>query len=266
MNVEEALKEAMSAHVADVRAPAMMGREVRRRSRAHTVRFRVAGAAALTVVAAAAFPAYAALTSGDAAHPATGGPPAGQVTPSDDPSESGQDLVEVATPPPAEESPAPDEVKLPQDLGDLGDGRAFGGIRVGYLPDGLIWGKWSGKNGFGTTSYTTTYVSPEQAPGEYSVQIVVFEKGAAKRMKTLLAEYRRDERSEKVSVRGADGVIASLGEGSEVTDAGTPTILWTLGSGTAVEVMMSPPMAERLGPERTRHELRAIAGGVRATR
>ncbi|WP_308250214.1 peptidylprolyl isomerase [Sphaerisporangium fuscum] len=60
MNVEEALKEAMAAHVAGVRATALTGETVRRRHRSHVTRFRVAGAAALTAVVAAAFPAVAA--------------------------------------------------------------------------------------------------------------------------------------------------------------------------------------------------------------
>ncbi|WP_405144519.1 peptidylprolyl isomerase [Sphaerisporangium sp. NBC_01403] len=76
MNVEEALKDAMSAHVADVRAPVMMGQAVRRRHRSHVVRFRTAGAAVLTVAVAGAFPAYMALTPDQAPQRSLNGPAA----------------------------------------------------------------------------------------------------------------------------------------------------------------------------------------------
>ncbi|RCG31851.1 hypothetical protein DQ384_10025 [Sphaerisporangium album] len=292
MNAEEALKEAlkdaMSAHVADVRAPAMTGQAVRRRHRAHVTRFRATGAAVLTVLVAAAVPAYTALTSGPgAAPPVPGGALTGPAIPSEGVTLSADSTSEVdVTSPPSPmvtvsptdsatavptrrptDDPANSAGNLPEDLGDLGDGRAFGGIRVGYLPDGLIWGKWSGKNGFGTTSYTTTYVTPEQLKsGEYSVQIVVFEDEAARRAKSRLRAYRNDPGATKVSVHGAGGVVASLGEGSEVTaNAGTPTILWFAKPGLAVEVMMSPVMSEGLGPKGTERELKKIANGVRAT-
>ncbi|MEU4833668.1 PASTA domain-containing protein [Streptosporangium sp. NPDC023615] len=63
--------------------------------------------------------------------------------------------IDPARPAPSSTTGGSEErTAMPQDLGDLGDGRAFGGVRFGYLPDGLEWGKWSGKNGFGTTSYT----------------------------------------------------------------------------------------------------------------
>ena len=74
------------------------------------------------------------------------------------------------------------ESSVPQDLGDLGDGRKFGGIHVGYLPDGLEWGRWSGKNGFGKTSYTTSFVEPGQPEGYYAVQVVVFADEASKQV------------------------------------------------------------------------------------
>ncbi|WP_248966064.1 hypothetical protein [Sphaerisporangium perillae] len=155
---------------------------------------------------------------------------------------------------------------MPQDLGDLGDGRAFGGIRIGYLPDGLKWGEWSGKNGFGTTSYTTTWAEPGAEPGMYAVQMVVFRGAAAKRMRPLLQTYRADDKAVRVTVHGAQGAIANLGEASEVTDAGgTPTLLWFLGRDMAVEIMMSPDYAGKLGPEDTTRELKKIANGVRAT-
>jgi hypothetical protein len=285
MNIEEELKQAMSAHVADVRASSVMGQAIRRRNRSHVMRFRTAGAAALTVVVAGAFPAYTALTSGPGPAPGYGGPASAPLdpvavpsdsgtapsgTPTAVPSESPSDGVDLASPEPLRtEAPAPspsDRPAFPQDLGDLGDGRAFGGIRVGYLPDHLEWGKWSGKNGFGTTSYTTSWDEPGAGPGMYGVQIVVFQGDAARSLKPRLRSYRADKAAKRVTVRGAAGVLADLGEGSEVTTAdGTPTILWFLKRNIAVEVMMSPTLAGKLGVQDTERELEKIADGVRAT-
>ncbi|MFC4590571.1 hypothetical protein [Sphaerisporangium corydalis] len=311
MSIEEELKEAMAARVADVRAPAMMGAAVRRRHRSHVVRFRTAGAAALTVVVAGAFPAYTALTSGPSS--LGGGPAAGPtepavppsdaslvppsdappVTPSGDPttgftpgvpsgdpttgfspgvpSESPPDGVDMASPEPMPSdafTAAPNDrpTGMPQDLGDLGDGREFGGIRLGYLPDFLKWGGWSGKNGFGVTSYTTTFDEPGAKDGVYGVQVVVFEGQAAQRVKPLLRTYRAAS-ERRVSVHGAEGALAALGEGSEVTEdnSGTPTIVWFPKRDLAIEVMISPVLAERLGAKDTRRELKKIANGVGVT-
>lgn len=299
MNIEDQLKEALSAHVSHVRAPAMMGQAVRRKNRAHVLRFRTAGAAALTVVVAGAFPAYTALTSAPATAPGFGGPAAAPSGPGDPqpvpaepstPSASSEPVpeesstpsaspegVNVASPQPVSSStPEPtaaptepdggqQETSIPQDLGDLGDGREFGGIRVGYLPDKLVWGRWSGKNGFGTTSYTTSYNEPGAGPGLYGVQIVVLKGAAAKDIKPRLRAYRDNELAKRVTVRGAGGAIANLGEGSEVVDTeGTPTIVWFLRRDIAVEVMMSPVLAEKFG-SRTEGELIKIANSVRIT-
>ncbi|MET8162568.1 hypothetical protein ABZT47_39955 [Sphaerisporangium sp. NPDC005289] len=326
MNVEEALKEAMSAHVADVRAPAMMGQAVRRRHRAHVTRFRTAGAAALTVLVAGSFPAYTALTSGHglapnlAPAPTPAGPavassgapasdtptalgdpsqaptalgdpsqaptalgdPSQEPTAVDDPSQEPTDVgepsqaptslpsdegVDTATMPPSAATAEPsDRSGLPQDLGDLGDGRAFGGVRVGYLPEGLQWGKWSGKNGFGTTSYTTTWAESGLQPGEYSVQMVIYEGAAAKRERSKLKDYRADAKATRVNVHGSAAVIATLGEASEITgDGGTPTIVWSPGRGLMAEAMISPDYARKLGADHTGRELKKIAEAVRPT-
>ncbi|MCG5217115.1 PASTA domain-containing protein [Streptosporangium sp. KLBMP 9127] len=73
MNAEEALKEAMSAQVADVQATPALGGAVRRRHRGRILRFRTAGAALVMVAIAGAVPAYLAVTSGSdpTAAPAT---------------------------------------------------------------------------------------------------------------------------------------------------------------------------------------------------
>ncbi|MGW4644842.1 hypothetical protein ACWEN6_40495 [Sphaerisporangium sp. NPDC004334] len=316
MNIEEALKEAMSARVADVRAPAMMGQAVRRRHRAHLTRFRTAGAAALTVLVAGSFPAYTALTSGHGLAPNPAPAPAGPAVassgapasdtptalgdpsqaptalgdpsqaptalgdPSQEPTAVGdpsqaptsvpsEDGVDTATMPPSAATAEPsqdDRSGLPQDLGDLGDGRAFGGVRVGYLPEGLQWGKWSGKNGFGTTSYTTSWAESGLQPGEYSVQMVIYEGAAAKRERSKLKDYRADAKATRVNVHGSAAVIATLGEASEITgDGGTPTILWSPGRGLMAEAMISPDYARKLGADHTGRELKKIAEAVRPT-
>ncbi|GAA0386499.1 hypothetical protein Acor_25980 [Acrocarpospora corrugata] len=66
MNTEEALREAMSEHVAEVHASPMLGRSVRRRSRRTTLRLRTAGAGLVTAVAAVSAPVAMSLTAGPA--------------------------------------------------------------------------------------------------------------------------------------------------------------------------------------------------------
>ncbi|MDH2427081.1 hypothetical protein [Sphaerisporangium sp. TRM90804] len=298
MNVEDALKEAMAAQVADVHASPSLGQAVRRRHRRRLARHRAAGAAAVTVVVAGAIPAYGLLNSGPASTAGFGGsgigtsvipttPPAGPDAkpmpgrsadgepPATLPWDAESGAPEGAATPPPEGSPgdptqAPPAgepaVDLPQELGDLGDGRTFAGIHVGYLPEGLVWGEWSGKDGFGKSSATTSWMRPGDEPGSYIVQIIVFEGEAGERMKESLKAYRGHEDATPVKVRGARGVIANLGEGSEVTAEGTPTILWTIGEDIVVEAMMSPATKEGLGSEATERELKKIANGVRLAR
>ncbi|MEN3537567.1 PASTA domain-containing protein [Microbispora sp. ZYX-F-249] len=163
-------------------------------------------------------------------------------------------------------TPAPSEdaegARMPQDLGDLGDGRTFGGVHVGYLPEGLEWGKWSGKDGFGKGTYTTSWEEPGLEPGMYNVQMVVYRKDAVsmltKRMRSFAAQG-----AEPIEVGGRKAYLVSLSEGGDrVLDGGTRTIVWTLAPGVGAEVMMSPDYAAKIGAAAADRELEKIAAGV----
>lgn len=163
-------------------------------------------------------------------------------------------------------TPAPSEgaegAGMPQDLGDLGDGRTLGGVHLGYLPEGLEWGKWSGKDGFGKETYTTSWVEPGLEPGMYNVQMVVYRKDAlsvlAKRMQSFAAQG-----AEPVEVGGRKAYLVSVSEGGDrILDGGTRTIVWTLASGVGAEVMISPDYAAKLGTAEADKELKKIAAGA----
>ncbi|HUR08174.1 MAG TPA: PASTA domain-containing protein [Nonomuraea sp.] len=295
MKVEDALADAMAAHVADVQATPSLGKEVRRRHRAHVIRFRTAGAALATALVAVAVPAV--LNSAEPAkteHAATGpdravmdsvivpdviGKPAAEAVEAlkqaglvvNDPetaNDNGQVLLQ--SPAAGQEVTKGTNVQLtvsrepsvPQDLGDLGDGRKFGGIHVGYLPKGLEWGKWSGKNGFGKTSYTTSFVEPGQEKGFYAVQVVVFTDEASKQIAQRLTTYS-SKGAETPDIGGKRAYLAKVTDGGEVAaedgDLTTNTIGWTLRGGLAVEVYISPNYAKKVD---AKDELKKIAEGI----
>ncbi|MET9248303.1 PASTA domain-containing protein [Nonomuraea sp. NPDC003709] len=292
MRIEDDLADAMRAHVSDVQAPPDLGRSVRRGNRSRVLRFRVAGAALVTAAVAVAVPV--ALNSGEPAggEAATGqdravvrndvtvpdvtGKPVTEAVPllraagllADMAAEEVRNNRVIAQKPAAGAQVAPGShveltlepppVTMPQDLGDLGDGREFGGIRLDYLPEGLEWGKWSGKDGFGKHSFTTTYDKPGNEPGHYSVQVIVFEGEAAK---SAMARFPKAG-AETVDIGGTKARLATLGEGGEVVSEGTLTIAWKLRDGLVVEVCFSPDYAKDVdGPT----EAKKIAEGIRAT-
>ncbi|MFD9944072.1 PASTA domain-containing protein [Nonomuraea sp. NPDC059023] len=293
MNVEEELREAMARHVADVHAPPTLGRSVRRARRRHTIRFRTAGAALVTAAVAVTVPAV--LTSNEPQQvrgnetasavvttkvtvPDVNGLKLDQAVKTlraaglqvDDIGEIPQ-FVNGQKPAAGEEVEPGTKVTLTsdlQDLGDLGDGREFGGIRVGYVPEGLSWGKWSGKNGFGKTSYTTTFDEPNK-DGAYSIQIVVYEGEAASFVENRLAEFP-GQGAETVEIKGKKAYLANVSEGGEVAkvgaytepEGGTHTIGWKLRDGLAVEVMMSQFRVKNIGKDKIKDELVKIAEGI----
>ncbi|WP_214325448.1 PASTA domain-containing protein [Nonomuraea sediminis] len=296
MSVEEALKDAMRAHVADVQAAPTLGGAIRRRHRTHVLRFRTAGAALVTAAVAVAVPV--ALTSSDPGNKvATGSDRAVIATvkvpdvtgmtleeatstlkqavvlvklTTGKPDEHSQDLVTGQDPAAgAEVAPgtqvtltvkAPTDDNKPQDLGDLGDGRTFGGIHLDYVPDGLAWGKWSGKDGFGVHSYTTSFDLPDNPDGYYGVQVVVYQGEAAKLIRGRVGKLKG---AEKVDVNGRPGYLAMFGEASEVvSDGGTRTIGWMLRDDLAVEAMISPDYAKKVDADA---ELKKVAEGIKPT-
>ncbi|GGO67971.1 PASTA domain-containing protein [Nonomuraea cavernae] len=294
MKAEEALAQAMADHVADVQASPTLGGAVRRGHRAHVVRFRTAGAALATAAVAVAVPLV--LTTGQpAARPATAPLTTGEnravVAPVKVPSVVGMDVADavrtlrdaglVVNDPETEtakgnvsrQDPAPEtevgkgEVvmltveppsSMPQDLGDLGDGRTFGGIHLGYLPEGLAWSRWSGKDGFGKTSYTTTFSPGGDEKDGYGIQVVVFEGQAARSVRQRLSTFPG-----RVDIGGEKGYLTNVTEGGkpvrEAADDTTLTIGWVPRAGLAVEVYLSPMYAGKVdGPA----ELRKVAEGI----
>jgi len=168
------------------------------------------------------------------------------------------------TPAPSEgtSSESAEDPRMPQDLGDLGDGRTLGGVHVGYLPEGLEWGKWSGKDGFGKRSYTTSWAEPGLEPGMYSVQMVIYRKGAASQLTKRMQSYAA-QGATPIEIGGRKAYLVSLSEGGDrVMDGGTRTIVWTLAPGVGAEAMISPDYAAKIGADAADTELKKIAAGA----
>ncbi|NUP02614.1 MAG: PASTA domain-containing protein [Nonomuraea sp.] len=292
MTIEDDLADAMAAHVSDVQAAPDLGGAVRRRRRARVIRFRVVGAALVTAAVAVAVPAM--LNSGEPASTAAGGET--RVVARDNvtvPDVTGRLATEavralhdaglkaalsgaeihngqVRTQEPAagtvvaSGSPIKLTVELPpaptpQALGDLGDGREFGGIRLTYLPEGLEWGKWSDGDVIGSgKSYTTSYRTPGLPPGEYSVQVSVAHGASA----DTLYEFMPELQAETVDIGGRRARLSEKGDSGAAGGPSTPTIIWKLRKDLAVEVLISPRYAEQVDGV---DELKKIAKGVRAT-
>ncbi|MGV9301747.1 MULTISPECIES: PASTA domain-containing protein [unclassified Nonomuraea] len=299
MKVEEALADAMAASVAEVKAAPTLGAGVRRRHRAHVIRFRTAGAALATAVLAAGVPVYMAVTAGpESSGVANGTSTVRVLTKVTVPDMTGKTfeeaqaalqaaglVAEKATgaekvfgqePKPGTEVDSGSTVRLllgeapPQALGDLGDGRTFGGITLGYVPDGLAWGKWSNKwdGPSGGTSYTTTYDLPDEPNGYYGIQVFVHEGKAGARVDDTL----KREGVERVDVGDRRGYLGDIDEGGDYDKLGaqprkepccTPTLGFRLTDDLAVEVAMSPSRAKELSTEEITAELKKIAEGVR---
>lgn len=302
MSIEEMLKDAMDRHVADVHAAPTLGRSVRRARRAHTVRFRTAGAALVTAAVAVAVPV--ALNSGEPGQVRDTGTAsavvADKVTVPDVQGKKGEeakalaeglglkvdtgdlkvgDLVQVTrqNPAPGTEVEPGSTISLggleravsPQDLGDLGDGREFGGIRLGYVPEDLSWGKWSGKDGFGTHSYTTSFDEPNEN-GYYSIQLVVYAGDAVKVVDQRLMSLPR-KGADTVRINGEKAFLANVSDSDDVAEvgermepeAGTHTIGWKLRDDLAVQVMMSQFRVDKIGNDKIVDELTKIAEGIR---
>ncbi|MBG0827705.1 PASTA domain-containing protein [Planomonospora sp. ID67723] len=155
--------------------------------------------------------------------------------------------------------------KIPDDLGDLGDGRKFGGVEFGYLPEGLKWGEGSVKDGFGATSYSTWWVEAGLDPGMYSVQAVVYRGGAATQVAKRMKGYR-EQGARPVGIDGKQVYIVRAGEAADrIEESGTPTAVWTERRGLAVEVMLSPDYATKLTEDGAEREMRKIIEGLAPT-
>ncbi|GAA1690553.1 hypothetical protein GCM10009733_103410 [Nonomuraea maheshkhaliensis] len=292
MTIEDDLTNAMAAHVSGVQAAPNLGSTVRRRHRAHVIRLRAAGAALITAAVAAAVPVI--LNSGEPANTsktATGQDRAAIRNNVTVPDVTGRRTTEavqalrdvglqavlsgrevrngkVITQEPAAGTVVAwgSPIKLtqlssaprPQALGDLGDGREFGGIRLTYLPAGLEWGKWSDDDVIGAgKSYTTTYRKPGIPKGEYSVQVIVAHGPSADALYNFMPELQ----VEIVDIGGRPARLSKDGDSGAAGGPSTPTIIWKLRDDVAVEVFISPGYAKEIDGL---SELKKIAEGVRA--
>ncbi|NUW38037.1 PASTA domain-containing protein [Nonomuraea sp. SMC257] len=296
MNVEDLLAEAMERQVSHVQAPPTLGRTVRSRHRAHVIRFRVAGAALVTAAVAVAVP-VALGTGRTAPAPAASSPTSGQdtavvdsVTMPDvtgmktadavaavraaglglegpEPSGTADEIVVTQKPAAGTELARNSLVVLrsmprakdPQDLGDLGDGRTFGGIHIGYLPEGLAWDRWSGKNGFGRKSYATSFSPGGDGTKGYGVEVVVYEGEAVRHVRSRMGTVPSVEIGER------RGYLGNLTDGGEVIEEPredtTATIGFLLRDDLAVEVYISPMYVKKVDAPA---ELKKIAEGIEA--
>lgn len=163
--------------------------------------------------------------------------------------------------PPAIDDIAPLPTK-PPDLGDLGDGKEFGHVKVGYLPEGLRWSRWSVDLG---DSYTTSYNDTGDDTGFYQVQIYMYEEETVQEVDRRIQAYRAEDDGEEVTVGGRSGylVVQHVGEDGM---KGTPTLFLRMSDRQWAEIMFSPVYAKEFsGAEAVSDELKKIAEGLTST-
>ena len=241
--LEDRLRQVMAEETARLQAAPDLVERVIRGSRRRRKRGRLAAlAASLAVVATA--PLYLTTTQSAMQAPA----------------------VSEAPGPPAIDDTPPMPSKNPT-LGDLGDGRKFGHVKVGYLPDGLRWGDWSVDFG---DQYATAWNYDGKASSGYCVEIYVYENEAVKEVDDRVQSYRDDEYGangeggKDVTVGGRTGymVVANVGEDGQ---AGSPTLILNMGERRRAEIMFSYILVKRLGGAKAvERELRKIAEGLTA--
>ncbi|MEU4229783.1 hypothetical protein AB0F17_36265 [Nonomuraea sp. NPDC026600] len=245
--LEGRLRQIMADETAELRAAPDLVDRVLRSTRRKKQRVRFAALVTSAAVAAAVVPAYLVLgpSAGQGPVPGPGEP---VVT-----AETSQPDVPAIDDTPPLPSPTPD-------LGDLGDGRAFGSVKVGYLPDGLQWGHWSLDHG---DSYTTSWNYDGDEHGFYCVQIFVYEGQAVREADERTQAYHDEGKGEEVAVGDRTGylIVQWVGEDG---GKGTPTLFLNMGEGRRAEVMFSPVYAKELGVTKTNRELLKIAEGLTA--
>ncbi|AWS45206.1 hypothetical protein [Streptosporangium sp. 'caverna'] len=256
--LEDDLRRLMANETEKLRvAPDLVDRVLRSSRRKKTNRVRLTALATAVAVAGAVVPVYLVLGPNSVAVQGfgLGGPVAASETPR--PDATGQAVPE----PPAIDDFPPTPSPTP-DLGDLGDGRAFGRVRVGYLPAGLQWSHWSLDSG---DSYTTSWNYDGDKKGFYCVQIFVYEGQAVQEADERVRAYREEKAGRDVTIGDRTGYLLRQWVGEDGLK-GTPSLFLGVGEGRTVEVMFSPTFAKRLGGERTvDRELKKIAAGLTAT-
>ncbi|MEU4514092.1 hypothetical protein AB0G05_31725 [Nonomuraea wenchangensis] len=244
--LEDELRQIMADETARLHAAPDLAERVMRAAGDRRTRIRGVALAAAAAVIAAAPIGY--VTLGSAA--TSGEPPA---------------VVEPTTATTLEPPAIDDTPPLPSDppnLGDLGDGKAFGHVKVGYLPEGLRWSNWSIDNG---DSYTTSYNFDGDKNGFYCVQIFVHEDAAVQEFDERVERLRDEGDGEEVTVGDRTGylVIQEVGEDGM---KGTPTLFLRMGDRQRAEIMFSPVYVKEFsGAEAVNAELRRIAEGLTST-
>ncbi|MEV6152818.1 hypothetical protein AB0L53_20955 [Nonomuraea sp. NPDC052129] len=245
--LEERLRQIMADETARLRAAPDLVERVLRSSRRKRKRVKFAAMAVSAAVVATAVPAFLIL----------GPSPTTVLTPTVSTS--------PATPDPTQpDTPAIDDTPMPPsptpDFGDLGDGRAFGRVKVGYLPDGLRWGNWSLNFG---DKYTTSWNYDGDKHGFYCVQIYVYEGETVQEVDDRIQKYRREGKGEEVTIGDRTGYLITQWVGEDGGN-GTPTFTLTMSEGRRADVMISPVYAKKLGGAKTKRELLKIAEGLTA--
>jgi hypothetical protein len=250
--LEDDLRRLMADETAKLHAaPDLVNRVLRSSRRKKAKRVRLAALATAVAVAGVAAPSYLILGSGSVA---VQGSRVGE--PVATPDITSQTVPE----PPAIDDFPPTPSPTP-DLGDLGDGRAFGRVKVGYLPDGLQWSHWSVDGG---DSYTTSWNYDGDKHGFYCVQIYVYEGQAIQEVDESVRSYRDEGQGKDVTIGNGTGYLITQNVGEDGMK-GTPTIFLSVGEGRRVRVTFSPVYAKEFdGIKGVDRELEKIAEGLTA--
>ncbi|MET8385122.1 hypothetical protein ABZV14_19210 [Streptosporangium canum] len=256
--LEDDLRQVMADETARLRAAPDLVDRVIRSSWRRTVRTRYAAVAAAVAVVGITVPTGLTLASG---HTVVSGPVAVMASP---------DSTGSVVPQPFEPPPLPTPSPT-LDFGDLGDGKAFGRVKVGYLPDGL---QWSHRSSDWGDAYTTSWNYDGDKSSFYCVQIFVHEGQALQEARERVRSYRvdskglssrDDSKGEEVTIGDRTGYRITQWVGED-GGKGTPTMFLDMGPGRMAEIMFSPVFVKDLGtPEAVERELRKIAEGLTAT-
>ncbi|MGP3934574.1 hypothetical protein [Nonomuraea sp. KM88] len=248
--LEEEIRQIMADETARLQATPDLAERVMRSSRGKRKRTRAAALAASVAVIAAAPIGY--VTVGSVA---TTGRPEPAISAVPEPTTS------ATLEPPAIDDTPPAPSPTP-DFGDLGDGKEFGHVKVGYLPERLKWSNWSLDFG---DRYTTSYNFDGDKNGFYCVQIYMYEEAAVQEVDDRIMQYRDEDDGEEITVGDRTGylVIQEVGEDGM---KGTPTLFLRMGDRQRAEIMFSPVYAEEFsGAEAVSAELKKIAEGLTST-
>ncbi|MFI6733412.1 hypothetical protein ACIBI9_10820 [Nonomuraea sp. NPDC050451] len=235
--LEDQLRQIMAEETARLHAAPDLVDRVVRSSRRKRTRGRIAAVATSLAVAAAA-PLYLVAAPGAVQTPV---------------------VSETPEPPAIDDTPpVPSE---PPSLGDLGDGRAFKHVRVGYLPDGLRWSQRSYDFG---DRYTTSWNYDGDKNGFYCVQIYVYEGQSVQEVDDRVQVNRDEGRGEEVTVGDRTGYVVVEGVGEDGMK-GTPTLILNMGERRRAEIMFSPVYAKKFRDAKAvNRELTKIAEGLTA--